>query len=78
MNDKLTELTGQALSLPIAKRAELAQCLWESLQDVDPPKCDESEADALKQASQRDQELENKTAVGQPHKSVIEAARKAL
>lgn len=69
------QLTTEAMALPIAERVLLAQALWQSIDD----NLEEtSEADALKVAIRRDEELSSGVVKGRTHDEVMKAARRAI
>ena len=71
----IQQLSREALALPLAERATLAQALWVSIDDG-LPAADErtSIADAL----HRDAELTAGTVTGRTHAEVMDAARRAI
>jgi putative addiction module component (TIGR02574 family) len=66
------ELISDAIALPLAERVSLAQALWESI-DAGLPESDEAEA--TREAIQRDEELSSGKVTGLTHAEVMEAAR---
>ena len=71
------ELTQKALALPLAVRVELAQALWESIDDPDAdPTAEDREAIPL--AKERDSELATQRVEGRTHEQVMESARRLL
>jgi hypothetical protein len=69
------QLTTAAMALPLSERVSLAQSLWQS---IDAGLTDITEADALRTAIRRDQELSSGAAVGRTHEEVMRAARRAI
>lgn len=55
----IDQITGEALKLPAGERAQLAASLWESLEDPFELAVEQSDADAISLALERDQELES-------------------
>ena len=72
MNDA-SQLTNEALALPLNERVRLAQQLWASLQES----VDNEESVTLDVAKQRDEDLENGLE-GIPHSEALARARKSL
>lgn len=80
MNDKLAamsiqQLSREAMALPLAERATLAQALWASIDDGLPVA---DERAAVADALRRDAELTAGTVTGRTHTEVMEAARRAI
>jgi putative addiction module component (TIGR02574 family) len=69
------QLTAEAMALPLAERAALAQTLWQRI-DAGLPDTDEREA--VREAMRRDEELSSGAATGRTHEEVMPAARRAL
>lgn len=69
------QLTDEVLSLPLAERVLLAQALWQS---IDIGLLDSDEQDAIREAIQRDQELDSGATSGRTHEEVMRAARQAI
>ena len=69
------QLTAEAMALPLAERASLAQALWESIEDG---LVETEERAAVADALRRDAELESGAATGSAHEEVMAAARKAI
>jgi putative addiction module component (TIGR02574 family) len=69
------QLTTAAMALPLADRVSLAQSLWQS---IDAGLTDTTEADAVRTAIRRDQELSSGAVTGRTHEEVMRAARRAL
>ncbi|MEY2879731.1 MAG: putative addiction module component [Verrucomicrobiota bacterium] len=69
------QLTTAAMALPLAERVSLAQSLWQS---IDAGLTDTTEADALRTAIRRDEELSSGTVAGRTHEEVMRAARRAI
>ena len=70
-----TQLTTEAMALPLAERVSLAQALWQSI-DTGLPDTDGQEA--VREAIRRDQELSSGAVVGRTHEEVMQAARRAI
>ena len=66
------QLTTEAMALPVAERASLAQLLWRSI-DAGLPDADERET--VREAIRRDQELTSGAVAGRTHEEVMQAAR---
>lgn len=78
MSSRVADLTDQARILSPAERAELAQQLWDSL-DESARRCPpDEEAEILRVAKLRDDELARGTVERRSHSDVMEAARRAL
>jgi len=78
--DKVTDmsiqqLSREALALPLAERAALAQALWVSIDDGMPVT---DERAAVADALRRDEELSAGIVIGRTHVEVMEAARRAI
>ena len=72
------ELTEKLLALPITDRVDLAQALWQSIDEEPAAEISLEERQAVKLARQRDMELATGSVVGRSHHQVLEAARRAL
>jgi putative addiction module component (TIGR02574 family) len=73
------DLTRQLLTLPLLDRVELAQALWQSIDDRfadDSFTSDEHEAITL--ALRRDADLASGQVSGRTHEQVMEAVRRAM
>jgi putative addiction module component (TIGR02574 family) len=71
----LHQLSTEAMALPLAERAALAQQLWASLDDgLSTP----NEQSIMAEVFQRDEELSNGTVTGRTHGEVMAAARRAI
>ena len=68
-----SQLTNEALALPVDARVRLAQQLWASLQES----VDDDESATLDIAKRRDEDLEN-ALEGIQHSEVLARARKSL
>jgi putative addiction module component (TIGR02574 family) len=78
MSTHVTELTDKALILSPAERAQLAQQLWDSL-DESARRCSpEEELEILGEAKRRDEEVTRGVVQPRSHSEVMEAARRAL
>jgi hypothetical protein len=71
--DQLDEL----LSLPLPARMDLAQALWQSINETVETSADVEERDAIATAQRRDKEMCSVEVRGRTHKQVIAAARRA-
>jgi putative addiction module component (TIGR02574 family) len=72
------ELMEIALALPLTERVELAQALWQSIDDEPSPDGAAEERAAIDVAVERDLELTSGRVAGRTHEQVMEAARRAL
>jgi putative addiction module component (TIGR02574 family) len=73
------DLTRQLVALPLQERVDLAQALWQSIDDqlaAESP--DTVEAEAIAVALKRDAALDSGHVVGLSHEQVMEAVRQAL
>ena len=71
-----SQVTNEALSLPLNDRVRLAQELWASLH---PPRDGEAdEASPISKAKERDQEIANGEVEGVQHREALAQARKSL
>jgi putative addiction module component (TIGR02574 family) len=75
MGSLLTELTDQALNLPLSERAILAQRLWESLDDFIDPDIEEA---WIVEAEKRWQEIEQGKVECIPVEEVMNRVRSSL
>jgi putative addiction module component (TIGR02574 family) len=75
LNMSTKEITAAAMALPLPKRVELAQALWDS---VDAGLTDDGEALAVREASRRDKEISSGAVKGRSHDEVMQAARRAI
>jgi putative addiction module component (TIGR02574 family) len=72
------EITKRVLALPLTERVELAQALWQSIDEEPAPGSTAEERDAVEQAKRRDRELATGAVAGRTHEQVMKAARRAL
>ena len=72
------ELTQKVLALPLPDRIDLAQALWQSIDETGEDDGNTEERKALEQAKRRDRELATGMVEGRSHQQVMEAARRAL
>jgi len=70
----VAELKQLALALPPEDRADLAEVLWESLDETVPPISDEF----LRELERRDKEMESGEVVGHTHEEVMAEAKRRL
>ena len=68
------ELKQLALALPPEERADLAEVLWESLDDTVPPISDEF----LRELERRDEEMDSGKVIGRTHEEVMAEAKRRL
>ena len=78
MTAEVTQLTTLALSLPIEDRILLAQQLWDSLGKTPASSIENEGAAAVKEAQQRDEEIESGSCETVSHEQVMQNARKKL
>jgi putative addiction module component (TIGR02574 family) len=71
-------LTREVLALPLAERIDLAEALWQSINDARGPGTAEEEREAAEAALRRDAELSSGAVAGRSHQEVMEAARRSL
>jgi hypothetical protein len=72
------ELTKKLLALPLSDRVNLAQTLWESIDDDSDSGASDEQREAVEQAKKRDSELSSGAVEGRSHQQVMEAVRRAL
>jgi putative addiction module component (TIGR02574 family) len=72
------ELTQKVLALPLPERIDLAQALWQSIDEMREDDVNAEERKALELAKRRDRELTMGAVEGRSHQQVMEAARRAL
>ena len=78
MSIELPDIASQILALPVEERAILAQKLWDSLSDADVIDASHGEAETLKLAQQRDEELTRGDVEERDHTEVMKDARRKL
>jgi putative addiction module component (TIGR02574 family) len=69
------QLTAEAMALPLAEKASLAQALWASI-DAGQPEA--SERAYMREAVSRDRELSAGTVAGISHEEAMKTARGAI
>jgi hypothetical protein len=69
------QLAEHLKTLPLAERVDLAQALWES---IDNDLSVDEESNTIAQARSRDQELTTGAVSGRTHEEVMLAARRSL
>ena len=74
----ISQLTQDALSLPLDDRIQLAQQLWASLQSSDDAFVEDQEREILDLADRRNAELETGSVEGVSHADALAKARKSL
>jgi putative addiction module component (TIGR02574 family) len=74
----IAELTAQAIALPPAERAIIAQKLWESLEEEHAEISPVVETEAVAEAIRRDKELTDGVVEGIPHEEVMKNARRSI
>jgi len=74
----ISQLTQEALSLPLDDRLQLAQRLWASLQPSPDATVEDQEREALDLADRRDADLESGSVEGVSHADAMAKARKSL
>ena len=72
------QLTQHLLTLPFAQRVDLAQALWQSINQGLDAGAEDEEHEAVTQAKTRDAELTADASAGRSHQEVMEAARRDL
>ena len=77
MAGKLAKLADQVLALPPAERSQLAQRLWENLDDADRGS-EVQDHETIAEALRRDAEITAGLAPVRSHQEVMDAARKAV
>jgi putative addiction module component (TIGR02574 family) len=73
-----TEHLNELLALPLPERVELAQALWQSIDQTPDLDSGQEEREAAALARRRDAELSSGAVSGRTHEQVMEAARRAL
>jgi putative addiction module component (TIGR02574 family) len=68
-------LTELIMALPLAERVDLAQALWQS---IDEGLQAGEESEAVERAHRRDEDLTSGAVAGRSHEDVMEAARRAI
>lgn len=74
----LSQLTQDALSLPLDDRIQLAQRLWASLEPATDAGAEDQESDLLDLADRRDADLQTGSVKGVSHADALAMARKSL
>jgi putative addiction module component (TIGR02574 family) len=72
------ELTQKILALPLTDRVELAQALWQSIDDEPVSGTAAEEREAVDLARKRERDLATGRVEGRSHQQVMESARRAL
>jgi putative addiction module component (TIGR02574 family) len=72
------QLLEQLMALPLAERVDLAQALWQSIDEAPEAVGDDREREAVALAFKRDAELSDGTVTGRSHEDVMRAAVRAL
>jgi putative addiction module component (TIGR02574 family) len=73
------DLIGQLLTLPLPERVELAQALWQSIDDQFADATSTSEEnEAITLALRRDSDLASGQVSGRTHDQVMESVRRAM
>ena len=75
---KIEELTTHVLALAPSQRAELAQKVWQSLEDSQVDISPEAESDALELARRRDTEIEVGEVETRSHDEVMKDSRRSM
>jgi putative addiction module component (TIGR02574 family) len=70
------QLIDEILSLPLPERIDVAQTLWESINEA--PHTDADEREAIEVAKRRKADLASGTVAGRSHEEVMIAARRAI
>jgi hypothetical protein len=71
----IQQLSREAMALPLAERATLAQALWASIDEGFPAP---DGRDAIAEALRRDAELSSGVVSGRTYAEAMEAARRAI
>lgn len=74
----ISQLTQDALSLPLDDRIQLAQQLWASLEPTTDASVEDQESELLDLADRRDADLESGSVDGVSHADALAQARKSL
>jgi len=74
-NERLAQ---ELLALPLSQRVDLAQALWQSINEGSGPDTADEERQAVAQARGRTADLASGAAVGRSPDNVMEAARRIL
>ena len=72
------QLAQGLLALPLSQRVDLAQALWQSINDGSAPDAADEERQAVAQARSRTTDLASGAAMGRSHNDVMGAARRVL
>jgi len=72
------QLTRHLLTLPLSQRVDLAQALWQSINQGLDAGTEDEEHEAIRQAKTRDAELTADASAGRSHQQVMEATRRAV
>ena len=72
------QLTQELLALPLSERVDLAQALWQSINEAPGLATADEEREAVALAKQRDAELASGAVNGRSHEQVMETARRTL
>jgi putative addiction module component (TIGR02574 family) len=73
------DLTRQLLTLPLPERVELAQALWQSIDErLSEESFTSEEREAVATALRRDADLASGQMPGRTHEQVMEAVRRAM
>jgi putative addiction module component (TIGR02574 family) len=72
------ELTRKALELPLTERVELAQALWQSIDDEPGSRIPAEDRQTIELARERARDLATGKVKGRTHQQVMESARRAL
>jgi hypothetical protein len=72
------QLVAELLSLSLSERIDVAQAVWQSINEAAEFSPGEEEGVAVAEASRRDAELASGTVAGRSHADVMAAARRVL
>jgi hypothetical protein len=72
------QLVKELLALPLPQRIDVAQTLWESINNVSDADAAQEELEALEVAKRRRAELADGSVISRTHDEVMEAARRAI
>jgi putative addiction module component (TIGR02574 family) len=72
------QLVDELLSLPLPERVDVAQTLWQSINQAPGVDTIEEEREAIAEAKRRDAELTSSAVVGRSHEEVMTNVRRVL
>lgn len=74
----IEQLTQQLMTLPLSERVDLAQALWQSINEGLRPCTVDEDREANEEARKRDTELASGVVTARTHQDIMEAARRVL